>query len=152
MHYFQGEVHLYAPGEVIPTDDGEYTVKAVMSKEDLFTLHSMLMAKQIKQVADSLKQASKTSVADAIKAARREGAEVTVVKKPESSDKHVPGLIYVVLGLVAIGGITLVRLIVKWIWPKKYRTGALPPPEEAKKTPLPPPHTEKDDKTLPPSM
>ncbi len=148
-HYTQGEVHLYAPGEVIPTDDGPYTVKAVMSEEDLFKLRSMQMAKKIGQ---SLAESSKISVAESIEAARREGAEVTVVEKPDSSEKRAPVvLMLAVVVLAAIGGITLVRLIVRWIWPKKYRGGLPPEPERERMPPLPD-QPKTDDQPLPPPI
>lgn len=143
VHHTQGEVHLYAPGEVIPTDDGPYTVKAEMSQEDLFTLRSMQMAKKI---GESLAESSKTSVAEAIEAARREGAEVTVVEKPDSSGKRPSVAFMLVVILAAIG---VVRLVAKWVRPR--RTGALPVPE-GENTPLPPVRPEKDDKTIPPPI
>lgn len=147
VHYMQGEVHVYAPGEVISTDSGTYTVKAKVSEEDLFVLRSMQMAKKI---GNALRQPGETSVADAVEAARREGAEVTVVKKPDSSGKHAPAaFMFVVLGLAAIGGIMLVRLVAKWVRPR--RTGALPTPE-GEYVPFPQAQLEKDDKTIPPPI
>ncbi len=134
-HYTRGEIHLYAPGEVIPTDDGPYTVKAVMSDGDLFKLRSMLMAKKM---GESLTESSKVSVAESIEAARRESAEVTVVEKPDSSGKRAPVILMLaVVVFVVVGGIALMSLVVRWVWPKKYRRGALPPmPERERMLPL----------------
>ena len=150
VHYTQGEVHVYAPGEVISTDDGPYTVKSVMSEEDLFKLRSMLIAKKF---GESLVQSSKISIAESIEAARREGAEVTVVKKPDSSGKRAPVvLMLAVVILAAIGGITLVRLIARWVWPKRYRRGALPPEPERERIPPLPDQPITDDQPSPPPI
>lgn len=148
-HYTQGEVHLYAPGEVIPTGDGPYTVKAVMNEEDLFKLRSMLIAKKM---GESLAESSKISVAESIDAARREGAEVIVVEKPDSSGRAPVVLILAVVILVVVGGIALMSLIVRWVWPKKYRRGALPPMPERERAPPLPAQPEVDDQSLPPSL
>lgn len=148
-HYTRGEIHLYAPGEVIPTDDGSYTVKAVMTEEDLFKLRSMLIAKKM---GESLAESSKISVAESIEAARREGADVTVVEKPDSSGKRAPVILMLaVVVLVVVGGIALMSLVVRWVWPKKY-TGALPPePERERKPPLPD-QPKVDDQPPPPPI
>lgn len=80
VHYTKGNVEIYAPGETIQTDDGPYTVKAAMMKDDLLEL---VTRQSSKKLAETLKKSSSASVAEAMELARKEGAEVTVVKKGE---------------------------------------------------------------------